>query len=161
MLVPVVTFGNVREPEIVVAEVLGVAVEVVSQIGPEEAPPQMISSFAKFVVCPQPLPMITLLLPDVRPVEPAPTPSNIPLRPPSPHPLHKNHPTSPAGTADPQRPGAGRKPVGKLRKTVKLSPGAVRRFQAFARRRKLPRECLPDALLQLLQPKAVAKLLQA
>jgi hypothetical protein len=36
------------------------------------------------------------------------------------------------------RPGAGRKPAGKLRKTVKLSPAAVRRFQAFARRRKLP-----------------------
>ncbi len=36
------------------------------------------------------------------------------------------------------RPGAGRKPAGKLRKTVKLSPGAVRRFQAYARRKKLP-----------------------
>lgn len=36
------------------------------------------------------------------------------------------------------RPGAGRKPTGKLRKTVKLSPEAVRRFQIFARRRKLP-----------------------
>jgi hypothetical protein len=36
------------------------------------------------------------------------------------------------------RPGAGRKPAGKLRKTVKLSPAAVRRIQAFARRRKLP-----------------------
>lgn len=36
------------------------------------------------------------------------------------------------------RPGAGRKPVGKLRKTVKLSPEAVRRFQIFARRKKLP-----------------------
>ena len=36
------------------------------------------------------------------------------------------------------RPGAGRKPVGKLRKTVKLSPAAVRRFQAYALRKKLP-----------------------
>ena len=36
------------------------------------------------------------------------------------------------------RPGAGRKPAGKLRKTVKLSPEAVRRFQIFARHRKLP-----------------------
>ena len=36
------------------------------------------------------------------------------------------------------RPGAGRKPEGNLRKTVKLSPVAVRRFQAYARRRKLP-----------------------
>ena len=36
------------------------------------------------------------------------------------------------------RPGAGRKPAGKLRKTVKLSPEAVRRFQIFARRKKLP-----------------------
>ena len=36
------------------------------------------------------------------------------------------------------RPGAGRKPEGKLRKTVKLSPDAVRRFQAYARRKKLP-----------------------
>jgi hypothetical protein len=36
------------------------------------------------------------------------------------------------------RPGAGRKPAGKLRKTVKLSPAAVRRFQAYARRKKLP-----------------------
>jgi hypothetical protein len=36
------------------------------------------------------------------------------------------------------RPGAGRKPEGKLRKTVKLSPEAVRRFQAYARRKKLP-----------------------
>lgn len=36
------------------------------------------------------------------------------------------------------RPGAGRKHAGKLRKTVKLSPGAVRRFQAYARRKKLP-----------------------
>ena len=34
--------------------------------------------------------------------------------------------------------GAGRKPAGKLRKTVKLSPAAVRRFQAYARRQKLP-----------------------
>jgi len=36
------------------------------------------------------------------------------------------------------RPGAGRKPAGKLRKTVKLSPAAIRRFQAYARRKKLP-----------------------
>ena len=36
------------------------------------------------------------------------------------------------------RPGAGRKPAGKLRKTVKLSPAAMRRFQAYARRKKLP-----------------------
>lgn len=36
------------------------------------------------------------------------------------------------------RRGAGRKPAGKLRKTVKLSPEAVRRFQAYARRKKLP-----------------------
>ena len=36
------------------------------------------------------------------------------------------------------RPGAGRKPVGKLRKTVKLSPAAVRRFQAYAHRKNLP-----------------------
>lgn len=34
--------------------------------------------------------------------------------------------------------GAGRKSEGKLRKTVKLSPEAVRRFQIFARRKKLP-----------------------
>lgn len=36
------------------------------------------------------------------------------------------------------RPGSGRKPSGKLRKTVKLSPGAVRRFQAYARKNRLP-----------------------
>ena len=36
------------------------------------------------------------------------------------------------------RPGAGRKSEGKLRKTVKLSPAAVHRFQAYARREKLP-----------------------
>jgi hypothetical protein len=36
------------------------------------------------------------------------------------------------------RSGAGRKPTGKLRKTVKLSPAAIRRFQAYARRNKLP-----------------------
>jgi hypothetical protein len=35
------------------------------------------------------------------------------------------------------RPGAGRKPAGKLRKTVKLSPAAVRRFQSYARRHRL------------------------
>jgi hypothetical protein len=36
------------------------------------------------------------------------------------------------------RVGAGRKPEGKVRKTVKLSPAAVRRLQAYARRKKLP-----------------------
>ena len=36
------------------------------------------------------------------------------------------------------RSGAGRKPAGKLRKTVKLSPEAVRRFQGYAERKKLP-----------------------
>ena len=36
------------------------------------------------------------------------------------------------------RPGAGRKPTGKLRKTVKLSPATIRRFQAYARRNRLP-----------------------
>lgn len=36
------------------------------------------------------------------------------------------------------RPGAGRKPTGKLQKTVKLSPGAIRRFKAYARRKQLP-----------------------
>ena len=36
------------------------------------------------------------------------------------------------------RPGAGRKPTGKLPKTVKLSPQAIRRFQAYARRERLP-----------------------
>ena len=36
------------------------------------------------------------------------------------------------------RPGAGRKPTGKLQKTVKLSPQAIRRFQAYARRKRLP-----------------------
>jgi len=36
------------------------------------------------------------------------------------------------------RPGAGRKPLGRLPKTVKLSPGAIRRFEAYARRKKLP-----------------------
>lgn len=36
------------------------------------------------------------------------------------------------------RPGAGRKPLGKQPKTVKLSPGAIRRFEAYARRQKLP-----------------------
>ncbi|MSU53499.1 MAG: hypothetical protein CK538_00490 [Opitutia bacterium] len=32
----------------------------------------------------------------------------------------------------------GRKPLGELRKTVKLSPDAIRRFQAFAKRKRLP-----------------------
>ena len=36
------------------------------------------------------------------------------------------------------RSGAGRKPLGKLPKTVKLSPAAIRRFAAYARRKKLP-----------------------
>jgi len=36
------------------------------------------------------------------------------------------------------RVGAGRKPTGKLRKTVKLSPAAIRRIEAYARRRGLP-----------------------
>ncbi len=36
------------------------------------------------------------------------------------------------------RPGAGRKPTGKLRKTVKLSPAAIRRFRDFAQRKGLP-----------------------
>ena len=36
------------------------------------------------------------------------------------------------------RPGAGRKPTGKMRKTVKLSPAAVNRFKAYARLKKLP-----------------------
>lgn len=36
------------------------------------------------------------------------------------------------------RQGAGRKAAGKLRKTVKLSPEAVRRFQVFARQNHLP-----------------------
>jgi hypothetical protein len=36
------------------------------------------------------------------------------------------------------RPGAGRKPTGKLQKTVKLSPAAIGRFKAYARREHLP-----------------------
>ena len=36
------------------------------------------------------------------------------------------------------RSGAGRKPAGKVRKTVKLSPEAIRRVRAFARRERLP-----------------------
>jgi hypothetical protein len=35
------------------------------------------------------------------------------------------------------RQGAGRKPTGKLQKTVKLSPQAIRRFQAYADRENL------------------------
>ena len=35
------------------------------------------------------------------------------------------------------RVGAGRKPLGKLRKTIKLSPQAVRRFEAYARRKSI------------------------
>ncbi len=37
-----------------------------------------------------------------------------------------------------KRPGAGRRALGKTRKTVKLSPAAVRRLEAYARRHKLP-----------------------
>src|SRR5277367_1902616 len=36
------------------------------------------------------------------------------------------------------RRGAGRKPTGKTRKTVKLSAAAVNRFKAYARLKKLP-----------------------
>jgi len=36
------------------------------------------------------------------------------------------------------RHGAGRKPTGKMRKPVKLSPAAVSRFKAYARLKKLP-----------------------
>lgn len=36
------------------------------------------------------------------------------------------------------RSGAGPKSLGKLRKTVKLSPAAIRRFQAYAKRKPLP-----------------------
>ncbi len=36
------------------------------------------------------------------------------------------------------RAGAGRKSSGKIRKTVKLSPAAIQRFQAYAKRKKLP-----------------------
>ena len=36
------------------------------------------------------------------------------------------------------RSGAGRKPLGTRPKTVKLSAGAIRRFKAYARRKKLP-----------------------
>ncbi|MCX6931353.1 MAG: hypothetical protein NTZ29_01520 [Verrucomicrobia bacterium] len=36
------------------------------------------------------------------------------------------------------RVGSDRKALGKLRKTVKLSPDAIRRFQAFAKRKRLP-----------------------
>ena len=36
------------------------------------------------------------------------------------------------------RTGAGRKSLNKLRKTVKLSPDAIRRFQAYAKRKRLP-----------------------
>jgi hypothetical protein len=37
-----------------------------------------------------------------------------------------------------KRAGAGRRALGKTRKTVKLSPAAVRRFEAYARRHNLP-----------------------
>jgi hypothetical protein len=36
------------------------------------------------------------------------------------------------------RSGAGRKPTGKIRKMVKLSPAAVNRFKVYARLKKLP-----------------------
>jgi len=36
------------------------------------------------------------------------------------------------------RDGAGRKPLGKKRKMVKLSPAAIRRIEAYAKRKKLP-----------------------
>lgn len=36
------------------------------------------------------------------------------------------------------RQGSGRKPTGKLQKTVKLSPQAIHRFQAYADRENLP-----------------------
>jgi hypothetical protein len=36
------------------------------------------------------------------------------------------------------RRGAGRKPTGKMRKTVKLSSAAVNRFKAYAKLKKLP-----------------------
>ena len=36
------------------------------------------------------------------------------------------------------RVGAGRKALGKLRKTVKLSHDAIRRFHAYAKRKRLP-----------------------
>ena len=36
------------------------------------------------------------------------------------------------------RVGSGRKALGKLRKTVKLSPAAIRRFHAYAKRKRLP-----------------------
>lgn len=35
------------------------------------------------------------------------------------------------------RPGAGRKPTGKQRKVIKITPDAIERFQAFAKRRNL------------------------
>ncbi len=37
-----------------------------------------------------------------------------------------------------KREGAGRRPLGKTRKTVKLSPITVRRLEAYARKHKLP-----------------------
>jgi hypothetical protein len=37
-----------------------------------------------------------------------------------------------------RREGSGRRPLGKTRKTVKLSSAAVRRLEAYARRHKLP-----------------------
>ncbi len=49
------------------------------------------------------------------------------------------------------RPGAGRKPLGKIRKQVKLTPLAVKRFQSFARRRGLNFSAAIDAASQLLK----------
>ncbi|MDA8527780.1 hypothetical protein N9K67_03160, partial [Opitutaceae bacterium] len=37
-----------------------------------------------------------------------------------------------------KRPGAGRPALGKTRKSIKLSPSAVRRLEDYARRKKLP-----------------------
>ncbi len=37
-----------------------------------------------------------------------------------------------------KRPGAGRRALGKTRKTVKLSPATVNRLEAYARRHQLP-----------------------
>jgi hypothetical protein len=42
------------------------------------------------------------------------------------------------GTHGGPRSGAGRKSSGKLRKTVKLSPEAIRRYQEYGHRKKLP-----------------------
>ena len=49
------------------------------------------------------------------------------------------------------RPGAGRKPLGKVRKQVKLTPAAVKRFQSFARRRGLDFSSAIDAASLMLK----------